>query len=62
MKRKISFDPAWVIFFLVTATLVILNFMEDEHSRNLIAGIILCANVILFLGSVLLRTLTDRIG
>ncbi len=62
MKKKLSFDPAWVIFFMVASTLVVLNFMEDEQARNLIAGIILFTTAIMFLGAVLLRSLTDRIG
>jgi uncharacterized membrane protein len=62
MKVKFRFNPAWVIFFVAMATLVTLNFVEDEQSRNLLAGIILIGILLLFVGAILLRTLTDRIG
>jgi hypothetical protein len=62
MKKKFSFDPAWVIFFLVASTLLALNFIDDEQSRNLVAGVILLTTAVLFIGAVLLRGLTDRIG
>jgi hypothetical protein len=47
---------------MVTATLVALNFIDDEQSRNMVAGIILLAVALLFMVSILFRTLTDRIG
>lgn len=62
MKKKLSFDPAWVIFFMVASTLFVLKFMDDEQTRNLVAGGILFATAILFLGAVLLRAVTDKIG
>jgi uncharacterized membrane protein len=62
MKKKFSFDPAWVILLMVVSALITLNFMEDEHAKNLFAGIVLVVCFVLFAGAVLRRTLTDRIG
>ncbi len=62
MKKKLSFTTAWAIFILVAITLVVLNFMDDEQAKNLFAGIVLATCAVLFIGAVLLRGLTDRIG
>jgi uncharacterized membrane protein YgdD (TMEM256/DUF423 family) len=62
MKRKLSFSIAWAIFIIVAITLVVLNFMGDDQARNLFAGIVLAVCAVLFVGAVLLRGLTDRIG
>jgi hypothetical protein len=62
MKKMFRFDLAWVILFLVVSTLITLNFMEEESARNLIAGIVLAACAVMFIGAMLFRGLTDRIG
>ncbi|MBC7398439.1 MAG: hypothetical protein H7289_00735 [Mucilaginibacter sp.] len=62
MKKMFRFDLAWVILFLVVSTLITLNFMEEESARNLVAGIVLAACAVMFIGAMLLRGLTDRIG
>jgi uncharacterized SAM-binding protein YcdF (DUF218 family) len=62
MRKMFRFDLAWVILFLVLSTLITLNFMEEESARNLVAGIVLLACAIMFVGAMLLRGLTDRIG
>lgn len=62
MKRKLSFAMAWAIFIIVAITLIVLNFMDDDQARNMFAGIVLAVCAVLFIGAVLLRTLTDRIG
>ncbi|MFD2872859.1 hypothetical protein ACFS5N_10300 [Mucilaginibacter ximonensis] len=41
MKKRISFDPAWVILSLVVITLITMNFMDDEHTRNILAATVL---------------------
>jgi hypothetical protein len=62
MKKMFRFDFAWVILFLVIATLLTLNFMEEEGARNLVAGIVLVACVVMFLIAIIARGLNDRIG
>ncbi|WP_214072951.1 hypothetical protein [Mucilaginibacter sp. dw_454] len=60
MKRKISFDPAWTIFLMVAGTLITMNFMDDEHSRNMLAGFVLLGCFLLFTISVSVRILSDK--
>ncbi len=62
MRKTFRFDPAWVMLFLVSSTLIALNFMEEESARNLFAGIVLAACALLFIGAMLLRGFIDRIG
>jgi uncharacterized membrane protein len=62
MRKKFWFDPAWVIFFMVVLTLVVIKFMDDEQMRNVIASVTLVATALLFFSAVLVRSLTDRIG
>lgn len=62
MRKLFRFDLAWVMLFLVVSTLVTLNFMEEEGARNLVAGIVLAACALLFIGAILLRGFIDRIG
>lgn len=60
MKRKINFDPAWIMLSLVVITLVVMNFMDDQHSRNLLAGIVLASCFLLFAVSVLTNSFNNN--
>ncbi|MGF7078982.1 hypothetical protein [Mucilaginibacter sp. UYCu711] len=62
MKKMFRFDLAWVILFLVVSTLITLNFMDEEGARNQFAGIVLAVCGVMFVGNMLLRSLTNRIG
>jgi uncharacterized membrane protein YdjX (TVP38/TMEM64 family) len=62
MKKKITFNPAWIMLLLVVATLLTMNFMDDEHLRNVIAGAVLAGCFVLFVISVLVRTFSSRIA
>jgi hypothetical protein len=61
MKRKISFDPAWTIFLLVVGTLITMNFMDDEHTRNMLAAAVLSGCFVVFTISVLIRTSGSKV-
>lgn len=58
MKMKIGFDPAWAILLMVVATLITMSFMDDEHSRNVLAGSVLTACFLVFTASVIRRLST----
>lgn len=60
MKKKITFDPAWVILLLVIGTIVTLNFMDEEHLRNVIAGSVLAGCFLLFATSIVVRSFGNR--
>jgi len=51
MKRKIRFDPAWTMLLSVIGTLVTMNFIDDQHARNVLAGVVLFGCLLLFCGS-----------
>ena len=60
MKKNFPVDPAWTMLLMVVTTLISMNFMDDEHSRNLLAGCVLVACLILFTVAVLMRGLSNR--
>lgn len=62
MLRKISFDPAWIMLLAVIATLVILNFMNDEHARNVLAAMVLAGCFLLFITSVIIHSFANKIS
>lgn len=62
MLKRTSFDPAWIMLLAVIATLVTMNFIDDEHARDMLALIVLSACLLLFIASILIHSFSNRIS